>query len=219
MSANKIPEGIDQQLIPIYAHELFNLAHEIKEKCEQVFELTPEIPKEPEHYVAAAPEIHRNIQSILISAANIKKLIITPSTKLKGENNTIHGFRLYRSSFLNELLGNVVLEEIVNHKVRNTLEHFDEYMDKAVVNLSNPTKRPSPWAAYNLIASSKGVFKPNIYPIKYYVADEEVFYNMKWSINIRKMYDEALSIMNALQETESFKQIDSPGALLITLKK
>ena len=216
MPNDHLIEGINRQCIVVYFHELYNLALDVKEKCEKVFELTPEAQEPPNNVVAAIPELHRNIQSILTSAANIKKLIVTPSSKNKGENKKQFNLRKYRAQMLKDLTKDVTLKEILNHKVRNTLEHFDEYIDAAIVSLSSD-EPPSPWAAFNMVVSSKDVFRPEIYPIKYYVANEKTFYNIKWSINIEELHNEASALVECIKVSGVLGTAEGPGAMILSL--
>jgi hypothetical protein len=143
-----------------------------------IFDKTPPVPAPPDRYISSAPEIHEFIYGVLMDAANIRKLLLVPDKPNSRESQRRFSLRRYRAAFLRSALKTVVLQEILDQKVRNTLEHFDEYMDEAVLELSDSTTRVSPWAAFNLIVSGRDVFRPPIFPIKLYVADERVFYNL-----------------------------------------
>lgn len=216
MLDHPIAKEIEPSLSTVYIRELYNLAVSAKSKCESIFDKTPPIPIRPERYISHAPEIHALIYGVLIDAANIKKLIVTPSIKGRNESRRQYDVRRYRAALIGECVGLLALKEILDVKVRNTLEHFDEYMDEAVLELSDPRTRPSPWAAFNLILSGRDVCQPPIYPIKMYIAEERVFCNLKWSIDIGKIHEEASALVNALMNHPSISGADGPGGMLFS---
>jgi hypothetical protein len=61
------------------------------------------------------------------------------------------------------VLEGIELEEILKSGVRNSIEHFDEYLDDAYVKATRH-KIPSPWAAYNMTVSDARTFDPPSYP-------------------------------------------------------
>jgi hypothetical protein len=213
-----IAKEIEPSLLTIYVRELYNLSVAVREKCQQIFDKTPPVPERPNRYIAHNPELNALIYGVLIDAANIKKLIVTPSAKGSKESRRQYDLRRYRAALVKEAIGRVELREILDQKVRNTLEHFDEYMDEAVLLLSNPEKRPSPWAAFNMTISGRDVFQPPIYPIKMYVAEERVFCNMHWSISIQTIYEEACRLVEVLKKHPSIAGQEGPGGLLVTFK-
>jgi hypothetical protein len=213
-----IAKSLEPSVVSVYVRELYNLAVGIRRKCETIFEKTPPIPVRPDRYISSAPEIHDLIHGVLVGAASVKRMIVTPSTKLKGETKRQFDLRRYRAALLNAALHPTELKEMLDQKVRNSLEHFDEYMDSAVLELSDATRRPSPWAAFNLIISGRDVFQPNIYPIKLYIAEEKVFCNMKWSINLSHLHQEAVALEAALKKHESIADQEGPGGMLFTFR-
>ncbi len=162
------------------------------------------------------PELHSLIASVLSDAANLKKLLITPSTKLNGESGRQYRLRRGRASALCKLLEGVQLVELLNSKVRNTLEHFDEYLDEANLNISEAKNPPSPMAAYNMVLSSWDVFNPRVYPIRLYISSERKFYNMKWSVDLDAMHKEASSVAERLKNSMGSAG-EGPGGLMLRL--
>jgi hypothetical protein len=213
-----IVKELEPALLSVYIRELYNLGTAVKTKCEGIFEKTPPVPSRPNRYISHAPEIHALITGVLIDAANIKKLVVTPSARGSKESRPQYDLRRYRAALVRDAIGSVQLKEILDQKVRNTLEHFDEYMDEAVLELSDPKKRSSPWAAFNLIISGRDVFQPEIHPIKLYIAEERVFSNFKWSINIGRIYEEAAALVAVLIKHPSIAGQEGPGGMLFTFK-
>ncbi|GAB1259007.1 hypothetical protein [Aurantivibrio plasticivorans] len=203
------------KLSTLYFHELWWLASSLVKKSENLFKET-RIPDEG-FAIQVNPDLHSTISSILTDAANIKKFLVTPSVKLNGESGPQFRLRKERAKKLKETLGDIELKEVLNHKVRNTLEHFDEYLDEANIKISKSNSPPSPMAAYNMILSHWEAFSPKVYPVRLYVSSEQTFYNMKWSVNIGALNSEAKSIVSKLEKIPGLVQKDGPGGLMLRL--
>ncbi|MEW6183768.1 MAG: hypothetical protein AB1500_11470 [Bacillota bacterium] len=199
-------------LFSLYFHELGWLSSEIQKHCEAIFKDTPD-PKEG-YYIKVSPELHAHIVSVLVNAANLKKLVYTGEKRYKNESMEVFRLRQKRSRLLREALADLKLEEILNNKVRNSLEHFDEYLDENIVRLSK--KPPSTFAAYNMALSHREVFNPQVYPIRLYIVSEQKFYNMRSSIDIGRIYAEASSILERLRELGAIPH-GGPGGVMIPL--
>jgi len=207
----------DTKLYILYFYELWWLSHSISKKCETLFEKT-KIP-DTGFLIHVNPEIHSIIASLLSNASNIKKLIDTPTGKLRGESSAQAKLRKERAEILNEKIQSIELTEILNQKIRNTLEHFDEYLDEANLKLCRDIQPISPVAAYNMVFSHWEVTSPRVYPIRLYISSEHKFYNMKWSVYIGKIYEEAIAILLDLQKLPEFSQKENLGGLIIRLDK
>lgn len=205
----------DSKLFLIYIHEVWRLSNEIVTNCEKVFDEAT-IP-DKEYIIQVSPNIHSHIIYILINSANLKKLIFPSENKSKDESKKQYEFRLERSKLLKELFNGIDIKEIKNSKVRNTLEHFDEYIDKENLKLESSDKKVSPFAAYNMALSDWGAFSPPVYPIRLYISKEKKFYNMGFSIDIGKIYEEAKAIIERLNSLDIFNNGTESGGLLIPL--
>ncbi|MGK0269842.1 MAG: hypothetical protein ACI88H_000475 [Cocleimonas sp.] len=203
------------KLSSLYYHELFWLASSIVKKSEKLFDET-KVP-DSGYLIQVNPELHSVIASILSDAANIKKFIRTPPGKLNGESGAQARLRKERTKKLNDALGEIELKEILNHKVRNTLEHFDEYLDESNLKITKASKAPSPMAAYNMILSHWEAFSPRVFPVRLYISSERTFYNMKWSVNIGEMFVEAENIIKQLKNTPGLVKDDGPGGLMLRI--
>lgn len=203
----------ESRFFSVYIHELWRLADEIKVHCEKIFE-EAKIPDKG-YLIQVSPSLHSNIMYVLINAANFKKLVFTPPDRFKNETKKVYEYRKERSHLLKQIITGLDISEIQDNKVRNTLEHFDDYLDKENIRFSG-TKEPLVVpAAYNMTFSNWNVYNPKVYPIRLYISDERKFYNMGFSIDIGKIYDEATLIINRIHELGLFKNIDEPGGFLI----
>lgn len=205
----------DTKLLTLYFHELWWLAHGIKTKAERLFSETT-VP-ETGNIIQVSPDLHSLIASLLSDAANLKKLVVTPSCRLKGETGRRFRLRKARAAALLEAIAGIELTEMLNAKVRNTLEHFDEHLDEANIAVSSAKAPPSTMAAYNMVFSRWEVFSPRVYPVRVYISSERKFYNMKWSVDIGEIYKEAAAIVERLNSHSAFSNTEGPGGLLVRI--
>lgn len=199
-------------LFSLYFHELGWLSSGIKANCEIIFAETP-VP-EKGYYIKVLPEIHALIVAVLMNAAHIRKLLYTSETRYKNESVSVYKLRQQRSKILRRALSGIKLEEILNHKLRNSLEHFDEYLDENIVRLTEKGPPPATYAAYNMVLSHREIFKPEVYPIRLYIASERKFYNMRFSIDVGEIYDEACAILERLHELGVFPRRGPAGVMI-----
>lgn len=199
------------KLYVIYLHELWWLSHAIMTKTDRLFAQT-RVPDNG-YVLQVDPELHSLIASVLSDAANLKKLIVTPSARLDRESGRQSRLRRARAATLKRLLEGIDLAELLDQKVRNTLEHFDEYLDEANIEVSE-ARHPPGAMAYNVVLSHWEACRPRVYPIRVYISSERKFYNMKWSVDLGAMNVEASAIVQRLRTLPGFSDKDGPGGIL-----
>lgn len=204
---------VDTKFFMLYYQELWWLSHSIMKKSERVFKEAA-VPDKG-FVIQVDPELHSIIASLLSDAANIKKLVSTSSVKVSGENGARFKLRKERTKMLADLISPLQITELLNNKVRNSLEHFDEYLDESNYNVSRKATEGRP-AAYNMILSHWEAVSPRVYPIRLYVSSERKFYNMKSSVDIGLIHSEAKSIIEKLRTLKGFES-DEPGGLMIII--
>lgn len=213
-----VNEEIDimkSELFRVYINELYYLCEAIKRECDGIFD-EAKVPDDG-YMIQVSPILHSRINSVLIYATNIKNLIYTPKDKKKKESVKNYRMRKARAELFEGILSGLSIKEIKNNKVRNTLEHFDEYLDECNLELAKAytdLKKNHSLAAYNMTFSNMKVIQPDVYPIRLYIADEKKFYNFDWSIDIGMIYDEALSILERLKELNLLGESKSGGLLV-----
>lgn len=206
----------ESKLFGMYAFELYCLTSNIKRNCEHLFEIAP--PKADGTYLKCLNEAHGIISAVLSDCTKVKRL--TEAVQ-KSDNESLRQFefRSERVQEMKHLLEGVKLEEMLNPKIRNTLEHFDEYLDKANIDLTLRGDPKATCAFTNLVISDwEHVKNEVIYPIRVYIANEKTFYNMKWSINLGKIHAEATDILNHLDSHPETKDLSRVGAMVVKLK-
>lgn len=201
------PEFKDTLFDSVYTRELATLAFLIVSDCETLFsQLRVEdgggIPQSDTRAFTL-------LYHILSNAAKIQELVsFTKHGNQKGK-----AFHELRAKALRSVLGSVKLKEILNKKVRNTVEHFAEYLDEMSIVHSEQRTGPKYLAAFDFVVSSmKPASCPElpftlyeipgffalIYPIRVYVVRERKFYNMDWSICIDSVCEEAKRLLEYL---------------------
>lgn len=210
----------ETKLAHVYVYELWLLVSNIKKKAEKVFELAV-VPEDPNmNFVGVKPELHSYISSLLCDATNIKKLIAMPLNK-GSRSAKLFEFQKARCKMLLEIVGNIDITEILNVKIRNTLEHFDEYLDEANAELTlNPMPAGTEGrsaAAFNVALSRWDTISPRVYPIRLYIAAERKFYNMKWSVDIGKIYEQSNMLRERLINSYGFDHPEKGNGLLFLI--
>ncbi len=208
----KAAEG---KLFQVYFHELFWLATVICDNCQTIFDETD--PPTDGHFIKVDPDVHARISAVLRDAANIKKLVGAPETKSKGVSRAAFTLRKERAAILRQAIEGVDLDEIMNPKVRNSIEHFDEYLDAANLMMHKTNESLPPIAAYNMTLSSWDLMSPHPYPVRLYIADEQKFYNLKYSVDLGRIHGEALGIKKKLMEGGHLGGVEEPGGLMVRI--
>lgn len=199
----------------IYLHELWWLSESIKRRCEELFKETP-LP-EKGYYFKVDYKIHSLINDILSDAASLKKLITVPTQKTRNESPKQFQVHTERSKFLQAKIKGLEISELKSVKVRNTLQHFDEYLDEANIEASEGKLGSHERALYNFVMSHWEAMAPRPYPIRLYICADKTYHNMKASVNLGKIYLESSRISELLRN-EIGKDSDSdPGGFWIPL--
>ncbi|WP_239614694.1 hypothetical protein [Cohnella mopanensis] len=199
----------------LYFHELANLSFNIIEYCNAIFKKT-ETSSVPS-YILVSPELHSKINTVLINAANIKKLVKTNPNKRMRETENQFQIRIMRSNTLWKSIKDLNINEILNTKVRNSIEHFDEYLDEWLANVEDYHTSKVFMGIYNMTFSAREIYKNDILPIRLYIVSERTFYNLKYTINIGTIYDEASRIFNQMQKYNVLSEDNHVGGLMIPI--
>ena len=211
----------------VYVAELHWLASIIVQNCAAIFAETT--PPDDGYYIKVDPGLHARISTVLINAAMVRNLVSPPQEKRKSESSDTYQVRQQRTAYLRDVLAGVQLSEMLRAEVRNSLEHFDERVDKAVAQLHHGTLEPvGGRALYNMSLSSWDLLdtvstlgsRSTNFPVRLYVADERRFYNFGHSIELGAIYEEARAVVAAVQRYENPSddpKLREPGGLLLSL--
>lgn len=205
---------LDSPFFHVYFHELWGLAESISKKCLDVFAKCP-APAE-DGYIKVDPELHGVIASLLAEAANLKKMLLVPNNPSFKETTEQFSFRAERTKLLNEALGFPQLFEISRAETRNSVEHFDQYLDRAsLTHSASDGGAASGMALYNMALSSWSVFDKKSFPLKVYVADERKYFNLDYVADLSAIYSESTDLIVRIRAMGAFKDSDGPSGLMV----
>lgn len=97
------------------------------------------------------------------------------------------------------------------------MQHFDEYLDEANIEASEGKLRSHHVAVYNIVMSHRESISPWPYPIRLYICDEKTYCNMKASVNLEKIYNEAVRINEVIRGEINRDSDSDPGGFIIPL--
>lgn len=187
--------------IKVYAEEAYWLAKSIVIDAAKVWELAPQ----PDSY-CVSHELHRTIDGILSSASRLKNLFI-PRNKRGRMSNLQFEIHKKRAAWMQSAVNIDMLPTMLDAKVRNTLEHFDEYLDETALLLVEKAGG-GPMVIPDLLGVSdrahlQSIFAEShpdweVYPTRYYIADERIYVNCGHEIKIGQLVHEANFIFRTL---------------------
>lgn len=211
-----IDQGVLEHMVSLYVNELYWLLHSVKTKSESLFDRC----KVPEKgwQIMVDMEAFSLIKSIVDDSAQVANLI-SPSPQRKNEPEAKGVYRIERAKYLRGLIGEKLPAEILRQDVRDSLEHFDERLDRLTHRVSKNIKKKGRAIAHNMVISEKSAFNPFPYPLRVYISAERVFYSLDWRVNIGRIYQECCSMIENLKSTETIKKTEEPGGLLLMIPR
>lgn len=156
------------------------------------------------------------INSIIVSAGNIKKLVLPDPSRHSNESKALHQNRVDRGNYLSNLLKISGEEDMLNLKVRNSIEHFDEKVDSLALkkHKKNENLINNGSILYNMSLSSRKAIQPEPYFLKAYIVEERTAFIDNKPINLDSIQKEATGLRNLVS---SLLNTDSPGGFLMKL--
>lgn len=162
-----------------YIGELHSLAAEVAALADDVFAAAPR-PKAADDFLKVDHAVMRKLFTLLGAAARISAMLMERPRR-KDQSARDHEVLKRRARWLrDEVLRGVKLERIFEAKVRNTLEHFDEYIDETAIKYA--TRRlPTPsLAPVDMVVSRRQTLQrfaiqqkvPHCYFMRVYIAAE-----------------------------------------------
>lgn len=211
----------DSKLSGLYVRELYWLAHQIKTKAKEVFDKYPVRPDQT--FVSADISGLEIVYSMLSAAAKVNELLFPQRPKQEYKE---------RAKYLQVLVADLQLKELLDKKVRNTVEHFGEYLDDFNLEHSKFASPTRYLVAFNLILSHmQPIHEPTVpfplyatpmgpvpvCPVRVYVASTRIFHNFSWSIDLAALEREAQRLAEklALQFAEERPEDWVSGAICL----
>lgn len=200
---------VESRFLSLYVNELWMLALSAIAKCDELFVLC-QPPKEG-YLLWTLPEIQWHVSSILSDAANLSKLLAIPESRYR-ETEEEFRFRIERASALMESLGVPDYPELMKRAARNSIEHFDQHLDRASVAYETAKSSGKP-TLYGMAISSRSAFSEDLFKLRVYVADERKFYNFDFEADLGKLHSECSDLVTRIQKLNP--KSDGPAGLLL----
>jgi hypothetical protein len=190
-----------------YITEAYWLAANVVRRAEAVFRSATTPRKPSESYIKVDHDLTTTLTTLLGQAVRLKALL-TERSRNRNQTEVQHETQVRRARWLrDELLKGVKIKALLDSNIRNSLEHFDEYLDDVAIRCHEATiPRPTSVPLDVSVGRRKtferfpiGGKRPHVENLRVYVAADKVFVNAGHEINIRALHDEARRIMKRLE--------------------
>jgi hypothetical protein len=187
----------------IYLFELLWLAKDIIRRIDRVFEEAPP-PKVPSDSYIKPGAVSADIYALLSDAAKIRSLI-TRRSKRREQREDLYQLMLRRTRWLSkDILGGLKFPTIRSATVRNSIEHFDEWLDESGLGFQDGTIERPAIMPLDMAIGNRGTIRSfaqdyaTIHPMRVYVADERTFMNATAKIDLQALRDECVVIRDVV---------------------
>lgn len=138
----------------IYYSEILILAKSIVKDCDEIFDKFALSDKQG--FISVDYETQHKINSIVVTYGNIQKILKPENKRKHNETAVVHATRVARGKHLKYLLEESGVNNLLDLRVRNGIEHFDERIDKLVLKQRKEQIKNS-LILYNMTFSDKTV--------------------------------------------------------------
>lgn len=116
-----------------YITEAYWLAANVVRRAEEVFRSATTPRKPTEIYIKVDHDLTTTLTPLLGEAVRLKTLL-TERPRSRNQTEVQHEIQVRRARWLrDELLKGVRIRALLDSKVRNSIEHFDEYLDDVAI--------------------------------------------------------------------------------------
>lgn len=189
------------QMAHAYVFELYRLAVDAASGCNRVFDAAPP-PQDDSSYLKVDHEISGEIYRVLNCAARLSSLI-SPRPKRRNQSSAQFAVQQARIVWLRGLLGEIELRETLRTRVRNSLEHYDEYLDKTALRFSREKIDGRIILPLDMTLGRENTLPldsgDTLFPLRVYLAKERTFVNCGEYIDLNQIAIETGSIVAQLE--------------------
>jgi hypothetical protein len=196
---------VESPLAGAYVTEAYSLAVDVVERADSVM-ANASPPPSGSSYIKVDHKLMAELVMLTGEAARLKALI-TDRPRGKKESAAQYEVRRGRTSWLSdELLRGLGISALHEAGVRNSIEHFDEYLDETALDASQqklplPVVVPLDFAVGRRSTLSQFPIqneRPNVHMLRVYIASERMFVNAGKEVNIRNLRNECRRIAKRL---------------------
>lgn len=219
-------DAIEQSpLFGVYVSELYWLAADVVRVAEGLFESTVVGPDDGTDFIGVDAELHGQLYVLLGDAAKIRALI-QDRTKRRDQSAVAYALQKRRTAALRSLLGSLELTTTLSAHVRHSLQHFDERLDRAAVQIADGTAPLPLHVPFNMVISRRRALltlrgtnspSPKLFPLRVFIADERIFMNAGDEIDVGSLCAECREIKTRLQPLVAEKPDEARGAGVVVL--
>ena len=216
----------------VYLNELYWLSRETSELCDAVFQAVVPPPSAHESFVQIDHEVHNKIYRALNNAARINSLIKDRPRKMGSQSAGQYEIQRQRVRWLTAILDGIVIQELRSSRVRHSLEHFDEFIDEtALKSIRGGIPMPT-FFPLDMVLGRESTMQDftvnhmgatHTYPLRVYLAEEQVFINCGKRINLADVATECRAIAERVSilvtdgKGQPFHVDDDRGSLMVII--
>jgi len=199
-----------------YLTELYWLARDTVETCDAVFSAAAPPPDQTSSYIKVDHVLQANIYRILNNAARIRALVKDRPRREHQQSAAQYAIQEQRTHWLSTVVTGIDLSEVAHARVRNSLEHFDEYLDQTALRFSEASITGRALLPFDMTLGRDGSLDQfadggSVYPLRVYLAEERIFVNCGHKVDLGKIATECLEVVDRLTElVPTIAQDDSP---------
>jgi hypothetical protein len=200
-----IMSAVPDKRMELYARELHSLAGSVVRRCDALFASRP-VETVGHTLRGTTRDDHDAINVILLGASNIAKLLSPPVEAVVKRDGTLSrthaeiAMHRRRYDWLRTIIPKVPVA-LMDRKVRNTVEHFDERLDNLNVKIEEGTLGAD-WVTFDIDLSNANATRTQsglpVVQIRGYLAEEPTYCSFGERIDLDAIRNECLAIGAAI---------------------
>jgi hypothetical protein len=206
----------------VYLREVYQLANEIVEEIESAQVLMGQPPGPGVGTIVVDHDLNRKLMRAMGAAARLRALCVQRGRGRQPELQ--YKIHLRRSAWITDLLTGIDLDPLGSAHVRNTIEHFDEYLDATALDAASGSMTMPAFLPVDLALSNRmllnqfglGGKSPNVYFLRAYIGGEEVFINCGHEMDIAAARNCSELVRTRISEILG-SQLDAEGSPMVVL--
>jgi len=212
----------DSPLWFVYVTELLQLSGAIVEAIDAAVRLVPE-PPPGKGLITVNHEVHRLLMQALSASARVRALCCDRMKNSK-ESRLQYEVRRRRAAWLRGFLEGIDLAPLRDAQVRNTLEHFDEYVDRLGEDAYSGKLSLPALVPVDMVLSERNLLeqfsvaqgRPATYWVRVYISGEFRFINCGREVDIAALRATSVGVRDRLTSVLS-GSADEDGSAIIVL--